>query len=138
MRVLLSTYGSHKDVEPMVGLALRVPIYYGSEVTGFAQDDTGVDVELADGRSLRAEYLLGCDGGRNLIRKTAGIVFPGWGPMTSCLIAEGELAEEPAWGLRRDALGIHSLSRMGDGGPVRRCDILSRTHKGGSGWAATC
>src|SRR5215217_7206756 len=46
---------------------------------------------------------------------------------------EGELAEEPAWGLRRDALGIHSLSRMGDGGPVRRCDILSRTHKGGSG-----
>src|SRR6266705_575786 len=26
---------------------LRVPIYYGSEVTGFAQDDTGVDVELS-------------------------------------------------------------------------------------------
>jgi 3-(3-hydroxy-phenyl)propionate hydroxylase len=117
---------------------LRVPIYYGSEVTGIAQDDTGVDVEVSDGRSLRAEYLVGCDGGRSLIRKTAGIEFPGWGPTTSCLIAEGELAEEPAWGLRRDALGIHSLSRMGDGGPVRRCDILSRTHKGGSGWAATC
>jgi 2-polyprenyl-6-methoxyphenol hydroxylase-like FAD-dependent oxidoreductase len=29
---------------------LRVPIYYGSEVTGFAQDDTGVDVEVSDGR----------------------------------------------------------------------------------------
>src|SRR4028118_1865714 len=28
-------------------------------------------------------------------------------------------------------------SRMGDGGPVRRCDILQRTHKGGRGWAAT-
>src|SRR3954466_6153998 len=26
------------------------------------------------------------------------------------------MAEEPEWGLRRDALGIHSLSRMGDGG----------------------
>jgi 3-(3-hydroxy-phenyl)propionate hydroxylase len=39
-------------------------------------------------------------------------------------IAEVELAEEPQWGIRRDALGIHSLSRMGDGGPVRRCDIL--------------
>jgi len=115
---------------------LAVPIYYGSEVTGFAQDDTGVDV--SDGQSLRAEYLVGCDGGRSLIRKAAGIEFPGWGPTTSHLIAEVEMGEEPALGLRRDALGIHSLSRMGDGGPVRRCDILSRTHKGGSGWAATC
>src|SRR5919112_5487357 len=117
---------------------LGVKIYRGCEVTGFAQDDTGVDVELSDGRSLRADYLVGCDGGRSLIRKTAGIEFPGWDPTTSNLIAEVEMAEEPEWGLRRDALGIHSLSRMGDGGPVRRCDILSRTHKGGSGWAATC
>jgi 3-(3-hydroxy-phenyl)propionate hydroxylase len=54
-----------------------VPIYYGSEVTGIAQDDTGVDVELADGRSLRAEYLVGCDGGHSLIRKAVGIEFPG-------------------------------------------------------------
>ncbi len=55
-----------------------MPIYYGSEVTGFAQDDTGVDVEaLAGGRSLRAEYLVGCDGGRSLVSKAAGIEFPG-------------------------------------------------------------
>src|SRR5215210_2151223 len=58
---------------------LGVPIHYGSEVTGIAQDDTGVDVEVSDGRSLRAEYLVGCDGGRSLIRKAAGIEFPGWG-----------------------------------------------------------
>ena len=56
---------------------LAVPIYRGREVTGFAQDDTGVDVELSDGPSLRAEYLVGCDGGRSLIRKAAGIEFPG-------------------------------------------------------------
>jgi 3-(3-hydroxy-phenyl)propionate hydroxylase len=117
---------------------LGVPIYCGREVTGFAQDDTGVDVEVSDGQSLRTEYLVGCDGGRSLIRKAAGIEFPGWDPTTSCLIAEVEMAEEPQWGLRRDHKGIHSLSRTGDGGPVRRCDILSRTHKGGSGWAATC
>jgi hypothetical protein len=48
------------------------------------------------------------------------------------------MAEEPEWGIRRDALGIRSLTRMEDGSPVRRCDILLRTHKGGSGWAATC
>src|SRR3954454_13999075 len=52
---------------------LAVPIYRGREVTGFAQDDTGVDVELGGGGSLRAQYLVGCDGGRSLIRKKAGI-----------------------------------------------------------------
>src|ERR671913_1760149 len=90
---------------------LGVPIYYGSEVTGFAQDETGVDVELSDGRLLRAEYLVGCDGGRSLIRKAAGIEFPGWDPTTSNLIAEVEMVEEPERGLRRDALGVHGLSR---------------------------
>jgi 3-(3-hydroxy-phenyl)propionate hydroxylase len=94
---------------------LAVPIYRGREVTGFAQDDTGVDVELSDGQSLRAAYLVGCDGGRSLIRKAAGIEFPGWDPTTSCLIAEVELAEEPAWGTRRDALGVHAFSRLEDG-----------------------
>ena len=109
---------------------LAVPIYRGREVTGFAQDDTGVDVELSDGQSLRAEYLVGCDGGRSLIRKAAGIEFPGWDPTTSSLIAEVEMAEEPELGIRRDALGIHALGRVeyeirdgevvyADGGPVR-------------------
>jgi 3-(3-hydroxy-phenyl)propionate hydroxylase len=65
---------------------------------------------------LRTEYLVGCDGGRSQIRKAAGIEFPGWDPTTSNLIAEVEMAEQPEWGLRRDARGIHSLSRMGDGG----------------------
>jgi 2-polyprenyl-6-methoxyphenol hydroxylase-like FAD-dependent oxidoreductase len=103
---------------------LAVPIHRGREVTGFAQDDTGVDVQLSDGPSLRAGYLVGCDGGRSLIRKAAGIDFPGWDATTSSLIAEVEMAEEPEWGIRQDALGVHSLSRMGDGGPVRRCDVL--------------
>ena len=108
---------------------LAVPIYRGREVTGFAQDDTGVDVELSDGQSLRAEYLVGCDGGRSLIRKAAGIEFPGWDPTTSTLIAEVEMAEEPELGIRRDARGIHALGRVEyeirdgevvykDGGPV--------------------
>ena len=98
---------------------LGVPIHYGREVTGFAQDAAGVDVALSDGRSLRADYLVGCDGGRSPIRKAAGIAFPGWDPSTSHLIAEVEVAEEPEWGTRRDALGIHGLSRLEDGGAVR-------------------
>ena len=38
---------------------LAVPIYRGTEVTGFAQDDTGVDVEVSDGRSLRGNISSG-------------------------------------------------------------------------------
>jgi len=98
---------------------LRVPIHRGRDVTGIAQDDTGVDVKLADGQSLRADYLVGCDGGRSLIRKAAGIEFPGWDPTTSQLIAEVKIAEEPEWGIRRDDNGIHGFSRLEDGGPVR-------------------
>jgi 2-polyprenyl-6-methoxyphenol hydroxylase-like FAD-dependent oxidoreductase len=110
---------------------LGVPIYRGREVTAFAQDDTGVDVALADGASLRAEYLVGCDGGRSLVRKAAGIEFPGWDPTTSSLIAEVEMAEEPEWGIRRDALGLHSLSRLEDGGPVRV--MVTEQHIGPTG-----
>lgn len=98
---------------------LGVKVYRECEVTGFAQDDTGVEVALADGRSLRAQYLVGCDGGRSLIRKTAGIEFAGWDPSISHLIAEVEISGEAEWGLRHDATGIHSLSRMREGGPVR-------------------
>ena len=98
---------------------LAVPIYRGREVTGFAQDDTGVDVELSDRAMLRADYLVGCDGGRSLIRKAAGIAFPGSDPTTSNLIAEVEIAGEAPWGLHRDANGVHSLSRVEDGSAVR-------------------
>jgi 3-(3-hydroxy-phenyl)propionate hydroxylase len=96
---------------------LRVPTYRGREVTGFAQDDTGVDVEvdLADGQSLRAGYLVGCDGGRSLVRKAAGIEFPGWDPTTSNLIANVEMDQEPEWGMANDGRGVRSLSLMEDG-----------------------
>jgi 2-polyprenyl-6-methoxyphenol hydroxylase-like FAD-dependent oxidoreductase len=91
---------------------LAVTIYRGREVTGFAQDETGVDVELSDGQSLRAEYLVGCDGGRSLIRKAAGIEFPGWDATTSSLIAQVEMAEEPELGIRRTAAGMHALGKV--------------------------
>jgi hypothetical protein len=90
---------------------LPVTFHRGREVTGFAQDDTGVDVELSNGESLRAQYLVGCDGGRSLIRKAAGIDFPGWDPTTSSLIAVVEMAETPELGVHRTALGVHAFGR---------------------------
>jgi 2-polyprenyl-6-methoxyphenol hydroxylase-like FAD-dependent oxidoreductase len=91
---------------------LPVTIHRGREVTGFAQDDTGVDVALADGESLRAQYLVGCDGGRSLIRKAAGIDFPGWDPTMSALLAEVEVRDEPELGIRQDEFGTHSFGRL--------------------------
>jgi len=110
---------------------LAVPIYRGREVTGFEQDDTGVDVAVSDGLSLRAQYLVGCDGGRSLIRKAAGIDFPGWDPTASSLIAQVEMDQEPEWGLRRDAIGVHALSRLEDG-PVRGV-LVTEQHLGHTG-----
>jgi 3-(3-hydroxy-phenyl)propionate hydroxylase len=98
---------------------LAVPIHRGREATGIAQDDTGVDVELSDGRSLRAEYLVGCDGGRSLVRKATGIGFPGWDATVSNLIAEVEMAEEPVLGMRREGGGIGPVDPARGGGPYR-------------------
>jgi 3-(3-hydroxy-phenyl)propionate hydroxylase len=98
---------------------LGVPIRYAHEVSGFAQDDAGVTVELADGGSLRADYLVGCDGGRSPIRKAAGIDFPGWEATISTLIAEVEMTEEPDYGIRHSASGISGIGPIGDGGTLR-------------------
>ncbi|HEY8115532.1 MAG TPA: FAD-dependent monooxygenase [Actinomycetota bacterium] len=118
---------------------LEVRIHRGRDVTGFAQDDDGVDIELSDGESLRADYLVGCDGGRSVVRKAAGIGFPGSDPTTSSLIAEAEFAEEPELGIRHDALGTHAFGReeyeirdgevvFSDHGPVRV--MVTETHVG--------
>ncbi len=104
---------------------LAVPIHRGVEVTGFVQDDSGVDVALSDGRSVRGQYLVGCDGGRSLVRKQAGIEFAGWDASTSYLIAEAEMTE-PALGMRRDELGIHGIGPIEDGRRVRV--VLSEPH----------
>ena len=105
---------------------LGVPTYRGAEVTGFSQDDAGVNVTLNDGRSLRAKYLVGCDGGRSLIRKQAGIGFPGWDADISYLIFEGEMAEEAAWGVRYSKKGITAIGKLEDGKRLR--GVLTEPH----------
>jgi 2-polyprenyl-6-methoxyphenol hydroxylase-like FAD-dependent oxidoreductase len=105
---------------------LGVPILPGREVVGFAQDDTGVDVAVSGDTSIRAEYLVGCDGGRSLIRKAAGIDFPGLDPSTSWMIAEVEMDEEPEFGFRRDSVGQHALGRRAEGEPIRV--VLTERH----------
>jgi 3-(3-hydroxy-phenyl)propionate hydroxylase len=90
---------------------LAVPIHRSREVTGFTQDDECVTLVLSDGSSLRAQFLVGCDGGRSLVRKAAGIEFPGWDASMSALLAEAEFAREPALGVHRNAFGTHAFGR---------------------------
>jgi 3-(3-hydroxy-phenyl)propionate hydroxylase len=91
---------------------LGAPIIRERDVSGFVQGAQGVDIELSNGPSLRAEYLVGCDGGRSVVRKTAGIEFAGWDPTTSWLIAEVEMDQEPPFGLRPGG----GIGRVADGG----------------------
>ncbi len=85
---------------------LGVPIMRSHEVTGFTQDDHGVTIEVSDGQSLRADYLVGCDGGRSLVRKIADIDFPGLDASISYIIAEVKMDEEPKFGTRPEGGGI--------------------------------
>jgi 3-(3-hydroxy-phenyl)propionate hydroxylase len=93
---------------------LGVPVRRGLEVTGFTQDDTGVDVHLAEGKPLRTAFLAGADGGGSVIRKVAGIDFVGAEATRSHLIAEVEVTEETPTGIRLDDVGIHAMSVMED------------------------
>lgn len=109
---------------------LGVPIDRGVEVTDFAQDDAGVDVALSDGRSLRAKYLVGCDGGRSVVRKKAGIDFAGWEPSISYLIAEAEMTDEPPLGVRHGEKGVNGISKIDDGKRVRMVFIEPQVRQG--------
>jgi len=92
------------------------PIQRAEEVIALTQDDAGVDVRLGDGRVVRAAFAVGCDGGRSVVRKAAGIDFAGTDATVSCLIAEAEVEVEPMWGIHRDEHGTHAFSRLEGGG----------------------
>jgi 2-polyprenyl-6-methoxyphenol hydroxylase-like FAD-dependent oxidoreductase len=109
---------------------LSVPIYRSREVQTFTQDEAGVDIALADGGLLRAEYLVGCDGGRSSIRKQAGIDFPGWDPSVSYLIAEAAMTEVPERNVRHGEKGINAIGKIDDGKRVRVVLVEERVKQG--------
>ncbi|WP_043971738.1 rifampin monooxygenase [Streptomyces microflavus] len=67
----------------------------GCEVTGVSRQDDGVTVTLADGTRLRSRYLVGCDGGRSVVRKELGIAFPGEPATVETLLGDMEMTEDP-------------------------------------------
>lgn len=89
------------------------------EVSGSTQDPDGVEVQLSDGTTLRTRYLVGCDGGRSVVRKSAGIGFPGLAATTSWLIAEVEMSGNPTMGFTHTSEGSHAIGRRGPHEPIR-------------------
>ncbi|MGH8447493.1 MAG: FAD-dependent monooxygenase, partial [Solimonas sp.] len=94
--------------------ALGIELRRECEVTGFVQQEDGVEVAWAsqagDGR-IRCSWLLACDGGRSLIRKMAGFGFPGTAPTMTMYQASAEI-DHPEWllplGWRRTSGGVYS------------------------------
>ena len=109
---------SQSHVEGILGgwvEELGVPIRRGVEVTGFTQDDAGVDIQLAGRDPLRTAYLVGADGGRSAVRRAAGIELVGAEATRSHLIAEAVVTQEPPTGIRLDDVGVHGINVMPDG-----------------------
>lgn len=89
---------------------LGAEIRRGREVVGLDQDEDGVTVGLAGSAGasaggdvttggdprLRARYLVGCDGGRSVVRKRLGVGFPGEPARVETLLGDMELTEDPA------------------------------------------
>ena len=92
-RILRDALSSHgKVIERGVGLA------------SFTQDDDGVDAVLSDGETVRAQYLVGCDGAHSIVRKTLGLTFEGGAFEESYMLGDvevdGDWSQPRGWGIR--------------------------------------
>jgi 2-polyprenyl-6-methoxyphenol hydroxylase-like FAD-dependent oxidoreductase len=75
-----------ESVEGIMREALRdrfgITVELGTELVGFEQTEDGVTARLRKGDQhdeevVRAEYLVGTDGGRSSVRKALGLAFTG-------------------------------------------------------------
>ncbi|MEV7525287.1 FAD-dependent monooxygenase [Streptomyces sp. NPDC091371] len=100
--------------ERLAGLGVRVE--YEARVTGITQDGSGVTARLGDGRSVRAGYAAGCDGGHSSVRSLLGITFEGHTEETETMV----IGDVRAPGLSRAYWHQWFTS---DGGGILLCPI---------------
>ncbi|MFE7486608.1 FAD-dependent monooxygenase [Kitasatospora sp. NPDC057541] len=77
-----------------------VRVELATELVDLRQDGAGVEVSLADGGRIAAEYLVACDGGRSTVRRLLGIPFVGDGdpePVMVCGDVEVAGLDPAAW-----------------------------------------
>ena len=77
--------------------AANVETLTGWSLTGFTDDGTGVTATLTDGnetRTVRAQFLVGCDGGNSFVRKTLGIGLDDYGFDEPWLVVDTVMPDE--------------------------------------------
>ena len=96
---------------------LGVEIVRGAEVVGLTQDGDGVTVECAGGDSVRADYVVGCDGAHSTVRSQLGIDFVGKQYETHILLADVQLTRAPGETLTgvTNEKGVVLVIPFGDG-----------------------
>ncbi len=100
------------EVERVLGeraAELGVEVRRGVEVRGFDAEEAGVTVHLQGGDDVRVAWLVGCDGGRSLVRHQAGFEFPGTDPVITGRQAVGtvEGAERLGRGWQHTPTGVY-------------------------------
>jgi 2-polyprenyl-6-methoxyphenol hydroxylase-like FAD-dependent oxidoreductase len=101
---------------------LGADVRRGHELAGLSQDQDAVTVEVRGPQGsyrLRARYLVGCDGAHSLVRKQAGIGFPGTAPaqlhwLGEVTLAEADLSRLPQR-IERTATGLFTAGPLGGG-----------------------
>jgi len=116
MLLIVPQSGTEQVLENRAG-ELGVPIIRGAEVVALSQDGDGVTVECADGETVRAKYVVGCDGAHSTIRDLAGIDFVGKQYETRILLADVALARAPGDTLTgvTNERGVVLMIPFGDG-----------------------
>ncbi|MEU6278263.1 FAD-dependent monooxygenase [Streptomyces populi] len=128
------------DLEAVLGeyaAGLGVTVRREHDVVGLVQDEQGVTVTVrtpAGQQRMTADYLVGCDGGRSVVRKLAGFDFPGTPPLMTARQARVELADPdvlPPPGRLPGGMLIHGPGVLGtfdfdDDGPDHRSAVVTR------------
>jgi 2-polyprenyl-6-methoxyphenol hydroxylase-like FAD-dependent oxidoreductase len=100
---------------------LGVRFLWSTSVVDLRQDDDGVEVfvEGPEGlEGIRADYLVGCDGGRSAVRKICEIPFPGDDPISYWVVGDVGLDSPPDEGGvfgRNERVGTYQISRAEPG-----------------------
>lgn len=95
-------------------------VLWSHTMVSFREQDDGVKVSLEDENeqsvTVRARYLVGCDGGRSLTRRTLDVQFPGVTESTRWIVVD----------VRNDPLGTPNLYLLCD--PARPAVSLALPH----------
>ncbi|MBB3426148.1 2-polyprenyl-6-methoxyphenol hydroxylase-like FAD-dependent oxidoreductase [Rhizobium sp. BK312] len=116
--------------------AMGVEISRGFGVESFEQSDEGVSV-CAGGETFRGHWLVGCDGGRSIVRKAGGFEFVGTDPEFTGYSADVEIADpgKLQTGRHYTATGMYTFSPPAtiamvdfDGGAFHRTQPITLEH----------